>query len=177
MCSLAVPWPLTHPHTMLTFELCPDRNPEFPFPLWPGGHEVHDFQRQSKIWTHQIKALFSTLYQILSELGQWHFWVLLMDGFHSAWWSLNLHLDVVVIAHTVVHKVVKLLVNDWAFRGWLFTPINGTGLFPINQFTSLVAPVSSFLECVAGIKFKMRGYLQKPIRFISLSLKYFVFVV
>ncbi|KAI9543618.1 hypothetical protein NQZ68_008665, partial [Dissostichus eleginoides] len=33
----------------------------------PGGHDVHDFQRQLGMWTHQTTAHFSTLCQSISD--------------------------------------------------------------------------------------------------------------
>ena len=42
---------------------------------------------------------------------------------------------------------------------------------------SFVATVTAILEHVAGIKFKMSEYLHKKIRFISLNIKYLVFVL
>ena len=42
---------------------------------------------------------------------------------------------------------------------------------------SFVAPVPTFLERVAGIKFRMSVYLQKTIKLISLNIKYLVFVL
>lgn len=51
----------------------------------------------------------------------------------------------------------------------------------LSLFLSFVATVPALLGGslfhVAGIKFKMNEYLQKEIKFISLNIKYFVFVV
>ncbi|MED6268243.1 hypothetical protein CHARACLAT_020334 [Characodon lateralis] len=35
-----------------------DNSPDSPFPLWPGGHNVHDFQNEFEMWTHQTTAHF-----------------------------------------------------------------------------------------------------------------------
>ena len=54
---------------MLSFDLCSDNSLDGPFPLQPGGHYVHDVQKQSDMWT-QTTADFSTLPQSISdELG------------------------------------------------------------------------------------------------------------
>ncbi|MEQ2277661.1 hypothetical protein XENORESO_005978 [Xenotaenia resolanae] len=38
-----------------------------PFPSWPGGHNVHDFQKQFEMWTCQTTAHFSTSSQSISD--------------------------------------------------------------------------------------------------------------
>ena len=55
---------------MLGFKLCVDNSPDGPFPLWPGGHYVHNFQKQFEMWTRQTTEHFPTLHKsILDELG------------------------------------------------------------------------------------------------------------
>ena len=67
MCKLPMmPWALTHPlipSQMLALELCTDSNLDGPFPLWPRGHYVHDFQKQFEMWTRQTTAHYSTVRQ------------------------------------------------------------------------------------------------------------------
>ena len=41
------------PPQMLAFELCADNNLDGPFPLWPRGHDVHDFHKQFERWIPQ----------------------------------------------------------------------------------------------------------------------------
>ena len=44
-----------------------DNSVDGPSPLWPGGHNVHDFQKQFEMWTRQTTAHFSTLLQSISD--------------------------------------------------------------------------------------------------------------
>ncbi|MEQ2198520.1 hypothetical protein XENOCAPTIV_014087 [Xenoophorus captivus] len=85
MCKLLMPWALTHliPPQMLAFELGAHNNPDS-FPLWPGSHDVHDFQIHFEMWTIRPQHTFP-LCVIPSQMSSGPEnpganWVLLMYG-------------------------------------------------------------------------------------------------
>ena len=55
------------PSQMLASELCTGNSLDGPFPHWPGGHNVHDFQKQFEMWTCSTTAHFPTLLQSISD--------------------------------------------------------------------------------------------------------------
>ena len=97
---------------MLAFELYVDNSPDAPFPLWPRGHNVHNFQKIFEMWTRQTTEHFSTLHQpILDELGPRE-----ADGVSGCCWymAFALHSRVLTCTYRCSHKLYLLPMVFWS---------------------------------------------------------------
>lgn len=81
---------------MLAFELSSDNRLDGTSPVYPGGHSVHDFQKESQIWTHLIWGQFSVhLRWARTQRRSW-FWIWFIYSFLFAWQFQFAVMDVVM---------------------------------------------------------------------------------